>query len=276
LKSGAELLKGVFIDGGHGRLFCTLRLPSCRGQSAIMVVPAFGDEMNKTRRMLTETAKELSESGIAVVIPDLFGTGDSGGSFAEASWATWISDLSTVAEWASSERLSIRGLVAVRTGALLAAEFAKSYARGSIVATVFWQPVTRGSVFVRQSLRVRTLATAVNSGAREIVDELIARIRDGEVIFAGGYPFTKATIEPLMAADLSHLVCDELGDLHGVEVTRIQERCGDYAEVFGARHLAGIRYLGEPYWNSTETVCDINVVARTAELLRNRVHALGE
>jgi exosortase A-associated hydrolase 2 len=261
------LLKGQFIDAARGRLFCAVRLPDGRARSAVMVVPAFGDEMNKSRRMVTETAKKLNAAGVAVVVPDLFGTGDSEGSFADADWETWTSDLKAVLEWAVSEGMTIRWLVAIRTGALLAAQFAKSYAPTGIEGTVFWQPVVLGSAFVRQTLRVRTLASAVQAGTRETVDELIARIQSGETIFAGGYPLTRTVIDPLIGADLGELMADKLGALHSVEVTRIQDKCGSYDELLGGRRLRGVRFLGEPYWSAAEIICDMNVVARTAGLI---------
>jgi exosortase A-associated hydrolase 2 len=268
------LLKGVFIDRGDARLFCAARVPSQPVTDAVMVVPAFGDEMNRTRRMLTETAKALNEARVAVLIPDLSGTGDSSGSFAGASWANWQSDLVAVAQWASSNGLRIRGLIAIRTGALLAAQFATLHAGwGCIGTTVFWQPVAQGRAFVRQLLRVRALASSIGSETRESVDELLARLINGETILAGGYPLTRAITEPLISIDLEGVVCEELGALHSIEVTRTPEKCGAFSEVLGGRPVAGTRYAGEPYWSATEIVCDMNVVRHTVRLLGVGAHA---
>ncbi len=260
------MLDATFIDGARGRLFCVLRMPTSPPRHAVMIVPAFGDEMNKTRRMITETAKRLNGAQIAVLIPDLFGTGDSEGAFVDADWDGWIEDLAAVRNWATERRLDLKGLIAIRTGALLAAQFARKPPRGAIRETVFWQPVLSGRTFARQMLRLRTMASAVNSGVRESVDELTARIASGEIVSVGGYELTKRLFEPLMLAELT--ACEGLGSLHAIEVTRVDEKCGEYAEQLGDAHLAGVRYLGEPYWSSAETVCDLNVVAATAELLR--------
>ena len=53
------------------------------------MVPPFAEEMNKCRPMVTEVALGLAESGIASIVPDLYGTGDSGGDFSEGDWETW-------------------------------------------------------------------------------------------------------------------------------------------------------------------------------------------
>ena len=264
---GEAVLDAAFIEGSRGKLFCALRLPKGEPRHAVMVVPAFGDEMNKTRRMITETAKRLNESQVAVLTPDLFGTGDSEGKFADAAWSGWIEDLVAVRAWAARRNLNLKGLIGIRTGALLAAEFVRMHEDGGVQTTVFWQPVLSGRHFVRQILRVRTMANAVNSGARESIDDLIAAVESGEKVLAGGYELGKSIIEPLLSADLTQLASKGLGSLHAIEVTRVEEKCGVYSEQFGDVSLRGVRCLGEPYWASTETVCDMNVVSGTVELL---------
>jgi exosortase A-associated hydrolase 2 len=239
-----------------------------------MVVPPFGDEMNKSRRMLTEMAKGLNSRGVAVVIPDLHGTGDSEGSFGDASWQTWISDVGSACDWAEAEGLPVRGLLAVRTGALLAAQHVRAYPRAQIAATVLWQPVASGRTFVKQLLRIRAMAGAVDGRTRETVEDLRARIANGETIVVAGFALTASTIEPLNSADLAQLAGDGLGMLHSIEVTRLQEKCGQYSENIGSRSVRVVRFLGEPYWNATEIVCDMNVVSHTVETMAEALGAL--
>jgi hypothetical protein len=111
------------------------------------------------------------------------------------------------------------------------------------------------------------VASAVNSGSRETVDELIRRIGSGETVLAGGYELTNALVTPLMSADLAQLVSKSLGSIHAIEVTRVEEKCGNYSQRLGELCLSGVRHPGEPYWSSTETVCDMSVVSGSAELL---------
>ncbi len=57
------------------------------------MLPPFAEEMNKCRRMMALTAYALQAAGLDVLFVDLFGTGDSGGDFADGSLEVWRSDL---------------------------------------------------------------------------------------------------------------------------------------------------------------------------------------
>jgi len=74
-----------FLDGPAGRIFAILRAAS-DARHAVLIIPPFGEEMNKSRRQFTEVAQRLVGNGFAVLVVDLYGTGDSEGEFSEASW----------------------------------------------------------------------------------------------------------------------------------------------------------------------------------------------
>src|SRR4051794_23621058 len=88
------------VDSGH-RL-CIWRVPADPDNigDIIVHVPAFAEEMNKTRRMTAHVARELAARGFGVLQVDLLGCGDSSGDFADATWEQWITDLVAAAEWA--------------------------------------------------------------------------------------------------------------------------------------------------------------------------------
>src|SRR6185436_14934074 len=67
------------------------------------------EEMNKCRRMIAEAANALAALGVAALVPDLFGTGDSEGEFRDADWETWKADLDTAVAWASEEGWPVKG-----------------------------------------------------------------------------------------------------------------------------------------------------------------------
>ena len=83
-----------FLDIRARRLFC-LHSPAAahRPQYRVLVVPPFAEELNKCRRMLALTTRQLSMQGCDVLWPDLYGTGDSAGEFGDAVWADWVADL---------------------------------------------------------------------------------------------------------------------------------------------------------------------------------------
>jgi alpha/beta superfamily hydrolase len=82
-----------FIAGHGGQLFA-LHFPSEKPSGrALLVLPPFAEELNKTRRMLSLAARALQNAGHEVLLVDLYGTGDSAGDFADASFRGWSADL---------------------------------------------------------------------------------------------------------------------------------------------------------------------------------------
>ncbi|MGL5987461.1 MAG: CocE/NonD family hydrolase, partial [Burkholderiales bacterium] len=59
----------------------------------------WAEEMNKSRRMAAEMARQMARSGFAVLQLDLAGCGDSDGDFADASWDAWLEDIDRAAAW---------------------------------------------------------------------------------------------------------------------------------------------------------------------------------
>jgi len=212
----------------------------------------------------------LNQKGIAVLIPDLYGTGDSEGNFEQSSWDCWLEDLKCTVDWPPFQHLSLAGMLAVRSGALLAAEFALVN-NTNIAASVFWQPVSRGALLVKQLLRIRSMAMAVNAGRRESVSELLERILAAETIYAGGYPLTKEVVEPLNSRLLDDLVSENLGSTYSLELVRDENRQGRFIERIGKRELTIHRFLGEPYWTATETICNRQIVEETARVLEEAI-----
>ena len=220
--------------------------------------------------MLTETAIRLNEAGVAMLTPDLHGTGDSEGSFRDASWNGWLDDLAAIHTWATRQGFVLRGVLAIRSGALLAAQLSDLFSNTLIQTTVLWQPIRSGSLFVKQLLRVRTAASALNAGRRESVDDLASRIAGGEEILVAGYSLTRALVQPLISVAVDQFDCSNLGTMHVIEVTRAAERCGEFSESIGRVTANGVRYFGDPYWSSTEIVSDSNVVSHTVRLFSGK------
>ena len=80
-----------FLVGGQGTLFA-IYYPPAAGvprRDGVLYVPPFAEEMNKSRRLVALQARRLAAAGFGVLVPDLYGTGDSAGDFAEARWSIW-------------------------------------------------------------------------------------------------------------------------------------------------------------------------------------------
>lgn len=239
----------------------------------MLFVPPFGEEMNKSRRQVTETATRLVAAGYGTLVVDLFGTGDSAGEFSEATWEAWTSNVVSAISWAAGQGLPIEAVVAIRVGCMLAAEGLQR-AQCSVRRTVFWQPVDSGRQFMTQFLRLRVAAAMMASDGTETVDDLKARLERGETVEVAGYPLTAALWRAIDEAELTRLLEARLGRLSIFEIGRARE--GELS-VPGRRLLqtatdqglqaSGIRIAGDPFWSSTEIVTNPELARQTVEFL---------
>ena len=86
-------LEPFFLKAGEGQRFCIVHRPSGVCHGALLYVHPFGEEMNKSRRMVALQCRALAENGFLVLQMDLRGCGDSSDEFVDASWQDWIEDV---------------------------------------------------------------------------------------------------------------------------------------------------------------------------------------
>lgn len=265
-------LEPLFLESSAGRIFLLLRAPT-EVKRCVLFVPPFGEEMNKCRPQITKTAQALVAGGCAVLVIDLFGTGDSDGDFAEATWCSWKSDVIAAMAWAEARGLSPNALVATRLGCALAAESLRE-AGSRVRHTVFWQPVESGRQFMTQFLRLRMAASMMESDRKETVENLKERLDRGETLEVAGYPLAPELWRALEVVELSAVIDSCLGKLAIFEVGRVHDsqlsiigrRLADTAEEQGIETTCE-RIPGEPFWSATEIVVNSKLAQRTAEYL---------
>ncbi len=68
-------------------------------RGALLYLPPFAEEANRSRRMAVLQARRLAARGWPVLLLDPFGTGDSAGAFHEARWELWLADAARAAAW---------------------------------------------------------------------------------------------------------------------------------------------------------------------------------
>lgn len=199
-----------FLDSAAGRIFCNGYLPETGGGQArrILILPPFAEEMNKSRHVLAAIAKRLAEAGHAVLMPDLYGTGDSEGDFGDAAIDLWRHDIDV-----AIERLPGTAdvdLIGLRLGALLAADAASRHKLRSLTLV---HPVLDGRQQLTQMLRLRLAAGLMGDGAKETAAELRQRLGAGEPLEIAGYslsPILAAGLESLTLADSPPVGVDSL------------------------------------------------------------------
>lgn len=192
-----------FLDGVAGRLFCSgTRHPDpgmARGR--ILIVAPFAEEMNKSRHVLSALARATGDAGFDVLMPDLFGTGDSEGSFSDATMAVWRSDLDAAID--AIQGVSPLHIIGLRAGSLLAVDCASRHKTGSLTLL---HPQTDGRQIVNQMLRLRLAGGLLGGGEKETAAQLRERLASGEILEIAGYGLSGRLV-----ADLESLAMEKMG-----------------------------------------------------------------
>ncbi len=259
-----------FIEGAQGPVFVLLCVPP-GAKNCILFVPPFAEEMNKSRRQFSLTADALADRGLASLVIDPYGTGDSAGNFDDASWNAWTADVAAAIRWAQSRAVPVVGQVAMRLGCALAAD-AMSRAGLSVHRSLFWQPVANGRQAMTQFLRLRVASSMMDAGGQETVDTLRQRLASGETLEVAGYPLSAQMVSDIEAVRLDQFIDPRLGHLHVIEVSRSSAADLSPAarSLVAAADAAGLpvsgeRIAGEPFWSATEIVTNPTLIERTAE-----------
>jgi exosortase A-associated hydrolase 2 len=269
--NGAAITPG-FLAGARGQIFALTRRPPARSGHGVLIVPPFAEEMNKSRRMFTDVATGLARRGLATVVPDLFGTGDSEGEFREADWDVWADDLQRVARRSAEEGWPIRAVLCTRLGCMLGAQVARSLP--GLTRTVFWQPVLDGDRFLTQFLRLRVAASMMDKDRKETVAQLKEQMRSAQFIEVSGYELSARLASQIESQRLPPALGTHLGVLHWMEVVRDLDAplptphaaCIEKAKASGIE-VELEKVLGEPFWQSTEIVRIAELTGRTVEAL---------
>lgn len=274
------MLEPTFLDGHRGRVLCTFFLPEDSGNPensgrGLLLLPPFGEEMNKSRAMLAWFGYAAARAGIVAAILDPYGTGDSEGEFAEAEWAGWREDVVAAAAALASrgaERLTVCGL---RTGALLSLDACR-HLPALPEGLVLWHPVASGRQFLTQFLRLR-LAAGMGAGPRdaaESTEALRARLQQGEVIEVAGYALAPDLARSLDALDAETLAPPLQVPAHWLEISgalppRVSPAGG---RVVDAWKQAGCRVEmeavgGASFWATQEIASAPQLIERSLECL---------
>lgn len=193
-----------FLPRDHGQRLCVHHAPAAgtATRATLVHVPAFGEEMNKSRHMVARQCRSLAEAGCATLQIDLLGCGDSSGEHAEASWDAWLADVHAACDWMEARHPGVpRWLWGQRTGAMLATEVLAM--RPGVTHLLLWQPMQAGRTLVQQLYRLRAAAhlgdPAASKQAMAAMREDVDQGRDIEV---AGYTLNAGLVRALEAAAL--------------------------------------------------------------------------
>lgn len=199
------------MDSPHGRLFAVHHEPlgGIKRRGNVLVVPAFNEEMNRCRSMLTLQAQALAALGFGTLTVDLFGTGESDGEYGDARWEIWIDNICQAISWLDAEQAGgCVALLGIRLGVPLAiAALLKDLRPRGLVS---WQAVSDGKSYFTQFMRMRI---ASNMDRTDIPKETTAAMREqlaaGNSIEIAGYELAPELVSCIESVRLAECVPHE-------------------------------------------------------------------
>lgn len=247
-------LDAAYRDFGTGDRFCVDWRPAEGVVGALLILPPFGEEMNKARRALASTARLLAENGWFVRLVDAFGTGDSPGHFGEATWDRWLSDYGAAAQDLAAASGSTVSYWAVRAGVFVAQEIAAVSA-----PLLLWQPLLSGEQQLTQLLRMRVAQESfAGTAAASSTKQLRAQLESGQPLEIGGYELNPALVLPMSRCSLDAM------QVRGGRIAWFETSPEARAEPppASARTISALRdrgmdvtydhVIGEPFWATVE------------------------
>jgi exosortase A-associated hydrolase 2 len=270
-----------FLGSGADRRFCLFHRPAgtCRG--AVLYVPPFAEELNRTRRMAALGARRLAAHGYGVLQIDLLGTGDSAGDFADARWDLWKQDLDTGAAWLRARLDAPLTLWGLRLGALLALDHARTTAL-PLAPMLLWQPVASGPTYLTQFLRLRTANAMLgeDAAAQSGTKALRAALQAGETLEIAGYDLTPElarAIDALPAPDAlappvpAHWfeVLGAPGQAPGPGAARAKAAWEAHGTLLQVHTVTG-----SPFWATTAVSTCPALLDATVAVLEERAHVV--
>jgi len=270
------MMQPFFINSRSGPLFA-LYWPATdhRASQAILHIPAFAEEMNKSRQMVALQASALAQQGYAVLVLDLLGSGDSRGDFGEATWQIWLENIADAIAWLQQQGIQSINLWGLRLGALLAMDFIHQNP-GWVERLIAWQPVLNGDTFVTQFLRLRVAAAMMNSTMpQEKTSDLKRQLQSGETLEVAGYQLHPDLITPLQALKAESLNVTGLKNLLIFDWVASVESEPSLAsqKFFATQNMTQnkaelLTFTGDSFWASQEITTAPSLIEMTRASVR--------
>ncbi len=268
--------EAFFFSGVAGKLFAIHYKPADLGpdKSAVLLIPPFAEEMNKSRRTFSLLSRSLASRGTHVLLLDLFACGDSEGEFAEARWNIWQQDVQIAARWLRCQGADQVFALGLRLGALLALDV---HCNGGerFDRLILWAPVVSGRLAMSQFLRLRLMAGLLgNEGKRETTKSLISLLQEGEPVEIAGYELPPALYTAINGLNMADFSGCSLPRTHWLELVQDEGRAISPASqrVLDAWRRNGTQVhadsiVGDPFWSTQEITVIPCLLDKTLELV---------
>ncbi len=244
----------------------------------ILHIPAFAEEMNKSRRMVALQATALSHHNNGVLVLDLFGTGDSEGLLEYATWQLWMEDIESAVRWLLEQysRVPVY-LWGLRFGCALVVDYV-SQADTSVHGMLLWQPLLSAKMMLAQFLRLRVASAMTSHSDNEHTPEttktLLDQLENGIAVEVGGY-----LLSPEFYASLPEIDAVRLSFKENKTILWVDFSAGENAKpstvnrpILNAwtqrnNQVTWAAVNGDRFWNTQEIALCPELIARTTQLL---------
>jgi len=263
--------EAFFLETGAGRCFCLYFPAHGTPRGAILHFHPFAEELNRSRRMISLQARALAAAGHAVLLIDLFGCGDSGGDFGEATWGAWVENLESAVGWLRGRTDAPLWLWGLRAGCLLSAVLVERGLRPT--GLLMWQPVLSGEQALRQFLRLK--AASDMAGGRIAQDHAALRqaLDAGAEVHVAGYRLGAALARGMAAAELRlgegrmRIECFEMAGGPAAEISPALSARLEQWRAGG--HQARARAIDAPsFWQTAEISTSLALIEATVQVLQ--------
>ncbi len=279
LGNTSSLPRPFFLPSSLGQIFAVYHAPigEAKPWGNVLVVPAFNEEMNRCRSMVTVQAQALAQLGVGTLVIDLFGTGESDGEHGDARWDIWIENVRQGMEWLDAQPGGCTGLLGIRLGVALALTALQQDQKKR--ALIAWQPVVDGKSCLTQFMRMRIAANMDRTDIpKDTTAGMRAQLAEGKSIEVAGYE-----IHPELATSIENLRLTELIPHESVSIAWLEKGGGEENEISPAsknllaswqragRATEVMPFDGPAFWALYERFLATDLVKKTSdwiELLR--------
>ena len=179
-------------------------LSSVKGGRAVIFVPPFAEEMNRSKRMYVLCSRLLADSGVHAFCFDYSGTGDSSGEWGDFSYSDWVEDLNQIYKYATNLSSKV-SFIALRFGALVLAD-AIDQCDMDVDRCVFWDPIENGEILTRQLIRIKIAAAMADESKKLTTKEISQNIQETGYLESGGYYLSKSLIDDINSKKLASIL----------------------------------------------------------------------
>ncbi len=244
-----------YIHLAARQLFCCWSSDKRQSDTLTLVLPPFGDEMNKCRHLFTQLRQQLFLLKQDVLVLDPYGTGDSTGDLNEATLQLWTSDYLAMMGLARQRGYQRVNFVAVRFGYVQLLDLLQHELPLTLNKLLLWQPL-QAPAFLQQLFRLK-IAEQMTIGQKVSQKQLEHEVTAGATLEIAGYPINAqflqsiqqapAALPPALHVPLLWLETNPMpqcGPVVQQQLQHLQQIC----------QTQFIHLQTDPYWNSAELV----------------------